>query len=293
MPQHIIEYLPVSVVIPTLGYDCLHDTISHLNCDRIKPFEILICIPNDLIARVQNFEYPNVKIIPTSHYGQVYQRSVGFKSACQKFVLQLDDDLNLEISQLKILLQQLIKLGDKNCIGPQMFDIKINKFRYLEQLGRPKWESYIIEFLIGGAKWGPSRMGTISFSGKAYGVDINYMTSENKETEWLAGGCILHYKDNLVFDNFYPFQGKAYSEDLIHSIILRNNGIKLWITKSAICKLEVINDENIQSLDQVNKFVIKSMNKNLFYFYSSKFYWEFRSKLLLQFNKIVTFYNNI
>ena len=289
MLQQFDQYLPVSVVIPTLGYDCLNDTIAHLNSDRIKPYEILICIPNDLIARVQNIEYPNVKIIPTSHYGQVYQRSVGFKSACQQFVLQLDDDLIFEISQLKILTQHLIKLGDKNCIGPQMFDIKINKFRYLEQVGRPKWESYIIEFLIGGAKWAASRMGTISYSGKAYGVDINYMTSENVETEWLAGGCILHYKDNLVLDNFYPFQGKAYSEDLIHSIILRSKGIKLWITKSAICKLEVLSNENIQSLDHVNKFVIKKMNKNLFYFYSSKLYWSFRSKLLLQFKKYLLF----
>lgn len=51
--------------------------------------------------------------------------------------------------------------------------------------------------------------------------------------EWLPGGCVMHNKDNLVVKDFYPFKGKAYCEDLIHSHILAVKGVKLYVAKNA------------------------------------------------------------
>ena len=81
-------------------------------------------------------------------------------------------------------------------------------------------------------------MGTISKSGNNFGYDINYMRNEIVKVDWLAGGCVLHHKKNLVTTNYYPFSGKAYCEDLIHSVLLRNNKINLYLTKNVICNLE-------------------------------------------------------
>ena len=49
---------------------------------------------------------------------------------------------------------------------------------------------------------------------------------------------MLHHRKNLILKNYYPFDGKAYSEDLFHSLELRKNKIKLFIHKEASIFLE-------------------------------------------------------
>ena len=61
---------------------------------------------------------------------------------------------------------------------------------------------------------------------------------------WIPGGCVMHLKKNLILSNFFPFQGKAYCEDLFHSIALKKNNIKLYYHLDAIAFLEI---ENIKS----------------------------------------------
>ena len=48
----------------------------------------------------------------------------------------------------------------------------------------------------------------------------------------------MHHRKNLYLKNYYPFNGKAYYEDLIHSKILIQKNIKLFIIRDAICKTE-------------------------------------------------------
>jgi hypothetical protein len=61
---------------------------------------------------------------------------------------------------------------------------------------------------------------------------------------WIPGGCVMHLKKNLILSNFFPFQGKAYCEDLFHSIALKNNNIKLYYHTNAKAFLEI---DNIKS----------------------------------------------
>jgi hypothetical protein len=230
--------LPISVVIPTLGDECLLKTLTILNSKIYIPFEILVCIPSDLKNNVANIEFTNVKKIFTNHFGQVLQRAEGFKSVSQDFVLQLDDDLEFDGDSLLNLYKELTKLDIYSAIGPQYYNINRNKFCYENIKGINKIESYIVEFFIGGSKFGKNRMGTISKSGNNFGYDINYMRKETIKVDWLAGGCVLHHKKNLITINYYPFSGKAYCEDLMHSFLLKNNNINLYLTKNAICSLE-------------------------------------------------------
>lgn len=82
--------------------------------------------------------------------------------------------------------------------------------------------------------------GKIDRSGTPIGVDADIADMDGIDVEWLAGGCVMHRKENLVLDNYFPFKGKAFGEDVIHSIILRSKGIKLFIEAKAICSLEII-----------------------------------------------------
>src|SRR5687768_2835902 len=83
----------VSVVIPTLGADCVRTTIQHLNAGTLAPDEILVCVPAHEADRLRDLRVPNVRIVVTDCRGQVPQRAVGFRHAAHEFVLQLDDDV--------------------------------------------------------------------------------------------------------------------------------------------------------------------------------------------------------
>jgi hypothetical protein len=80
--------------------------------------------------------------------------------------------------------------------------------------------------------------GSVYLSGNPEGVDFegdhNFI-----ESQWLYGGCVLHRKNDLVLENFFPFKGKAYCEDLIHSAVLRNKGIKLFFMPKANAYFEI------------------------------------------------------
>tara|TARA_B110000008_G_scaffold240274_1_gene247498 strand:- start:2083 stop:2523 length:441 start_codon:yes stop_codon:yes gene_type:complete len=82
--------------------------------------------------------------------------------------------------------------------------------------------------------------GKIALSGINFGVnkaDINPQHG-NFFVDWQPGGCLMHNKENLIKENYFPFNGKAYSEDLIHSFLLKNNNLKLITCLDAYCYIE-------------------------------------------------------
>jgi len=108
------KILPVSIVIPTLGGEGLSKTISLINNDIIKPFEIIICIPNEYANNINFTIASNVLVVYTEKKGQVYQRSLGFSQAKSQYVLQLDDDLKISIHDIAILIEELKLKGNKS-----------------------------------------------------------------------------------------------------------------------------------------------------------------------------------
>ena len=227
----------LSVVIPTLGGKSINTVIDKINDGIDKPNEILICIPKSNNNKLDISNHKNIKIINTTK-GQVLQRIEGFKKAQNKFVLQLDDDCKILNNDIKNLLFELKKLGEGNAIAPIYYDEKTDKCSHPFITGLKGFAKSLIATIICGAPWGLRRMGCISKIGTNYGVDVNYMNSNLKETEWIPGGCVLHYNKSTIKENFFPFSGKAFCEDLMHSFLLRENSIKLWVCKNSSCKTE-------------------------------------------------------
>lgn len=232
--------LPISFVIATLGGDVLKKTIAHLNQGEGRPAEILICIPEaeaanaDCVAAIEN-----ILVIKTTCRGQVAQRAVGLGLAAHPYVMQFDDDVILPSDTLKVLYETLLAKGPGNIVAP---------FFRLQTTGEEctRYRGGLLGLLrnchavlVCGAKIGKNRLGTISSSGIAFGVSMSSCDRGVIESEWLPGGVALCHKEDLITHNYYPFPGKAFSEDLIHSILWRQQGCRLWTVLDVSAMIDV------------------------------------------------------
>ena len=233
--QNSFKNYNVSVVIPTLGGPSLSRTIEQLNSGTIVPSEILICIPEAHAYKVDNFFCENVKIVKTNFMGQVRQRAFGFTVAVEHFVMQLDDDVYIRPKCLQAMIE-CIGNKDNISVSPSLLDIKTNKLS--AHLAKPSGSScflYKFLFWIVNSKDG-YQPGKISKAGLNMGYSSE--ASSSYEVDWLPGGCALHIKKNLVTENYYPYSGKAFAEDLFHSIILSKKGVHLFHCPEAECSLD-------------------------------------------------------
>ena len=216
----------VTVVIATLGESTLLQTIESLSVSSVRPHKILICIPNDKIANLPNLTKFSdlVEIVSTKEKGQVIQRAIGFRKSQTKYTLQLDSDVVL----VKDCLENLIKCIEKypnSSIGPVIYnEMTRERLSYLTTASKnlTSLDKKILFYVANGSSG--FIPGTISKCGENFGTIESHT---DNYCEWLPGGCVLHNTTNLVLDDFYPFKGKAYSEDLLHSYLLRERKVSL------------------------------------------------------------------
>jgi glycosyltransferase involved in cell wall biosynthesis len=220
---------PLSVVIATLGDDILANTIACLNQGHSIPFEILVCIPEDESLKVEKLTQENVKIIRTPCRGQVAQRVYGLQRISQPMVLQMDEDVELKPTDLDMLVQALGQLGCGHALAPLFRHFSSGKYVTEYNQGVLGGLDSLYASLICGAPWGIKRMGVISPAGIGYGVDRRYCEPGLFETKWLPGGCVICHREDLVTENYYPFAGKAFCEDLVHSVLWQKQGTRLWM----------------------------------------------------------------
>ena len=209
----------LSVVIATLGGTSLRVTLRMLNLASIRPAEILVCIPEREANRL-DIELPdNAEIVATAVRGQVAQRAVGLSLARGNYVMQMDDDVHLEDGSLSILLDELMKLGPGHVVAPLYKNLVDKNYITQYHAGLRGWIASLEATLFCSAPWGLRRMGKLTQLGIGYWVDPRYLLDQTFEVDWLPGGCVICAHEDLVIDCFYPLAGKAYTEDVVHSII--------------------------------------------------------------------------
>ena len=221
----------LSVVIPSLGGN-LDLTLDALNSGSIVPDEIIICLPNGSHS-VDNLElYSNVTIIYSYKYGQVYQRICGFNRAKNRYVLQLDDDVIVDNNCISNLLGYMHTQDDNVALSPYWKKIGSHEDFCPGKKSAPYMSLYY--WLLNSSDgYVP---GGVSLAGTEFCVNKKDLPDGLKhiDVEWQSGGCVLHAKKNLITKNYYPFSGKAYSEDLFHSYLLRRKGVILRAVLTAI-----------------------------------------------------------
>ena len=268
----------ISVVIATIGSEYLTSTINILNNSSLIPDEIIIIIPLEYKQDIDLGQFSNVRIVYVPFKGQVAQRAHGFTLTKNNFVLQLDDDIDLDKYCLENLLSILKSLGNGYAVGPVILYKESKKSVYDQGSGIARFLLDIKSFILSGAPWGSKKMGKISKCGSAFGFDNSLNTNKYYQSEWLAGGCILHFKSGLIYDNYFPFSGKAYGEDLIHSFYLNKSGIKMFVVANALCYIDrpIINkqsyslDFDFQSRLHLNKLRGLSLTYTYAWYYSKK-----------------------
>jgi glycosyltransferase involved in cell wall biosynthesis len=226
----------VTVVIATLGGPTLKSTIEALNRGSVVPAEILICIPIREADRVSNLGFSNVKVVVTSCRGQVAQRAIGFQKASHGVVMQIDDDMLVDKECMSHLLDTLYTKGPKVAVAPSLISLETGESAY-KKPDRNRFLASIYYWLMNGSAG--YQEGAIDKSGAPVGIDPKGNHQQLFNVEWLAGGCVMHFKENLVLENFYPFEGKAFYEDIIHSYHLKEKGLYLIVDARARCAMEV------------------------------------------------------
>lgn len=211
--------LTLSVVIPTIGENELVNTIDSLYNSSYKPYEVIVVVPKYFVYRLKDLKIDNITILETNFAGQVKQRIEGFKMAKGDLVLQLDSDIILSRDCLEKLVRVIYCQGHDVAVAPSYSK---------GEAGITKESKRLKQILALFVNLGE---GSIKSKNNLFTWDAWYKNFEwpkkLSEMNYINGGCLLHWKHNLVLDDYYPYKGKAYGEDLLHSFILRKKGIRL------------------------------------------------------------------
>ncbi len=226
----------ISVVIATLGGPTLKATVEALNRSTIVPGEILVCMPTDEAARGLGFSFPNVRVVQTRSRGQVAQRLEGFRQVNNDLVMQLDDDMTVDSNCIEYLSGALQDLPNA-AVAPALIDSGTNRSVYRVDHGTGMLRR-TFDWLMNGTDG--YKEGCIQRSGSPVGIVLDENDTDRRQVEWLAGGCVMHHRSNLILQNYFPFAGKAHCEDIIHSHWLVVNGVRLLVDPRARCSLEVV-----------------------------------------------------
>lgn len=229
----------LSVVIATLGGPTLAPTIDVLNSGTLVPSEILICIPQAESDRIRHISAPNVKVVVTHDRGQVAQRAEGFRLATEALVMQMDDDMHLAPDCIERLIGTMRKFGPNCAVAPAFYLMGSNQSVY-HAPAHPEWMVRVYFWLMNGTDGYKS--GYVGRACVAMGVDPQRepLGLRAKKVGWLPGGCVLSASNNLVTTAFFPFPGKAYCEDIIHSHYRSVQGTAMYVDTSARCDIEVV-----------------------------------------------------
>lgn len=218
----------LSVVIPTLGGN-LDAVLIPLYKSTLLPDEVIVCLPNTEHDFCTSVKQHHAKIVYSGVYGQVAQRVCGFKNVSGDFVLQLDDDVSIEPTCLTHLMSSL----EERVVAAAPCWYNAENGAPLHEAKRNGSMSDLYYWTING-KIG-YRPGVICKAGTGIGVNPDSVQNKMEHVEWVSGGCVLHHRRNLILWNYFPYEGKSYSEDLVHSHILRKSGVQLVVNTNARC----------------------------------------------------------
>lgn len=231
----------VSVVMATLGGFSVEKTIKALNSGSIVPEEIIICIPEDYKRYVEKLQFENVRVLIAPYPGQVSQRVFGFQHVSNNLVLQLDDDIELRYDCLEKLVDYILT-AENIAVAPKMFDASTGHYHASlspQLLTIPFFRNFIFWTVNGLEGYIPGKIGKAGV-----GMGLPEMPEDWSDIEWLPGGCVLHRKKNLILSDYYNFKGKAFAEDLFHSVLLRNKGVHLVRCGRAHCDVDFSSEDS-------------------------------------------------
>lgn len=253
----MIDLRKLTIIIPSLLTNINEKWIEQVNTFNHQKINIIISIPPNLSITnkfINKFD-KGILIISSDKKGQVYQRQYGYKFIKTEYLMHMDDDIFISIKNIKILLNQFENLPRKSSIAPRLIIRKDN--------GKENFFKKYINLLIYNDP--KPKPGTISKS--TFEVPHNFSLDFKKEIEsvdWIPGGISIIRKENIIKKQYFNFEGKAYCEDLIHSNLLKNDGIKLFISNKSFYKTEILNYKDLK-IQEFMKFIKNDFKSRNYY----------------------------
>ena len=170
----------------------------------------------------------------------------------------MDDDIEFDIKKIKSLLLHFKKLPTRSCLAPYL-DLKRDSLSIFTRISRNL-------FLYCEFHPNPGSIARSSFPVPHINFK-NYQNNFYEEVDWLAGGILIMRKEDIIKKNYFPFKGKAYCEDLIHSFFLKEKGIKLYISTKLYFQTPIESYRKLNLKDFLklikNDFLIRNYYRNL------------------------------
>jgi GT2 family glycosyltransferase len=215
----------VSIVIASVGRGSLNRVISNIDSWPSSPMIIIVSLPNN--GRIDLGFSPTTPVcfFRASSRGQVLQRVEAFRRVTSRFVLQLDDDISIDYASLiklgeTLLLDKAFAVGTKIRYENQKDEVSNQHSPYRTLMKR-------LEHRIIGSNSKNYFPGKDTLSGVPILVDSDNFPFELLEVDYVSGGAMLHYRKNLILQNYFPFEGRADYEDLFHCLALRKSGVRI------------------------------------------------------------------
>ncbi len=276
----------VSVVLATLGEKNIFKIIKILNESNVN-IEIIIVIPSDNYYKVKDLEkIKNIIIIKTNYYSQTKQRLEGFKVSKNELVLQLDSDIQIKKIFLIEIIDYINSKDDKCAVA--LHPLIINKdYSIISFLYRKILDFIFIYFI----------KRELNFNNWDSWFTKNLFETNEGKVKLLNGGCILHYKKNLIYDDYYKYDHKAYGEDILHSCILNKKNISFYMKRTSSISFPISENYIFKNISELNFFVkrmssvyyqILSITKgNYFIFHIWFFLWYVNNYIRFFFKKLI------
>ena len=248
--------LPISIVIASLGKENLKQTLNSIINQPFDVYEIIVVLPPFVTF---NFFSKKIIFLNSPKKGQVAQRSYGLKHSSAEYVIQMDDDVVIQNNTIYDLYKVSLNYSKNVVFAPLLCSLKDNN----QIIPKFSLVSYWFHFILGAPANKKLRSGFLSKNG--FGYALNDMSDCNVPTKvgWLPGAFVYCHRDFLIADDYFPFNGRAYSEDLLHSFLWQQKGCIFLVDPRIRVSMEynpiTFNVKSIYSEFIVKKYLSKIM----------------------------------
>lgn len=205
----------------------LHKDLNFLsNLNHTDVADILICYPSACYSPLQLID--NVHYLSCPSLGQVAQRIFALRFVKTPYVIFIDDDIEINTSVFDKIISnhQSLAKPESSALGI------VIKARIESQSILHSYNSFfyrllsIVEGVSISSLMRPGSLSPLMFNKPhEYGHDYQPLA----KSDWISGGFIIfpyQYLDPNT--SYYPFRGKAFSEDIYLSCHLSSNNVQLY-----------------------------------------------------------------
>ena len=253
----MIDFNKLTILVPSLLSNISEVWIRQVNKFYQQKINIIISVPPNFSKKnkiINKFD-KGILIIKSDKKGQVNQRQFGYKFVNTEYLMHMDDDIFINMKSLKILLNQFENLPRKSSIAPRVIIKNDNN-------EEPFLKKYVNLFIYNDPNPKPGTMSKFTFD-----IPPNLPLDSKKSIEsvdWIPGGISLIRTEHIIKKKYYNFEGKAYCEDLLHSNLLKNDGVKLFISNKSFYKTEIKNYKDLK-IEQFIKFIKNDFKARNYY----------------------------